>query len=120
MPDSPTSAPNGTDQEMVSVISSVHTVTPTGNRTRRRGNPSMTRGGPSLNPFGRPRISQSLADALRRRFPVERIVELASAIVADPGTPGRIKLATLEWIGRRGYGLLPMPASPPHEQEDAA
>jgi hypothetical protein len=76
-------------------------------RPRRRGNPAMRKGAPSLNPHGRPPVGLSLAAAIRKRFPAERLVELADAILAGDA-PAAVKLRTLQWLDRRGYrGVRP-------------
>ena len=73
------------------------------NRARRRGNPRMVKGAPSMNPHGRPSVGLSLADAVRRRFPPERILAIAAAIL-DGDAPASVKQRTLEFLDRRGYG----------------
>jgi hypothetical protein len=62
----------------------------------------MRRGGPSLNPRGRPRVGESLAAALRHRLPPERIAELAVQLLAGDASAD-VRLAALDWIARRGY-----------------
>jgi hypothetical protein len=76
--------------------------------TRRRGNPAMRKGGPSLNPHGRPPVRLALATAVRERFPAARIVQLAENILAGDA-PALVKLRTLEFLGRRGYGTAVAP-----------
>lgn len=63
----------------------------------------MRRGAPSLNPHGRPPVGLSLANAVRRRFPPETIVEMAARIL-EGEAPAAVKLRTLELLDRRGYG----------------
>ncbi len=43
---------------------------------KRRGNPNMVKGGPSVNPRGRPRNGESLAEAFRAKWSDEKIVAL--------------------------------------------
>lgn len=70
---------------------------------RRPGNPAMVKGGPSLNPKGRPPCWLALSNAVRARFPAAVLVEMAAHIL-ESDAPADIKLRTLEWLGRRGYG----------------
>lgn len=62
----------------------------------------MRRGGPSINPHGRPLLGKSLADALRHRVSAERIAELAVQLL-DGDADADVKLRALDWIARRGY-----------------
>jgi hypothetical protein len=65
----------------------------------------MRRGAPSLNPHGRPRVGLSLANAIRARFPPEVIVSMAAHIL-EGDAPANIKLGTLEFLAKRGYGAI--------------
>lgn len=59
----------------------------------------------SGNPRGRPPVSLSLADAIRRRFPPERIVDMVEKL-ADDAKDERVRLAALQIISDRGYGKV--------------
>ena len=56
------------------------------------------RGGP-----GRPRRGQSLAEHVRARFPVERLVQLAEDL-AEHGEPDTVRMQALEFLATRGHG----------------
>jgi hypothetical protein len=73
---------------------------------RRRGNPAMRRGAPSLNPHGRPPVGRTLAAAIRQRVPPDTIVTLALHIVDDTASTPETRLRTLELLARRGYGAI--------------
>jgi hypothetical protein len=72
---------------------------------RRPGNPNMQRGAPSVNPRGRPPAGLALSNAVRARFPPEVIVSMAAHILDGDAAP-EIKLGTLEFLARRGYGAI--------------
>jgi len=69
------------------------------------GNPMMVKGGPSLNPAGRPKVGLSLAEAMRKRFPVSRIVDMAEQMFAD-ATDERVKMQALQFIADRAHGKV--------------
>jgi hypothetical protein len=69
---------------------------------RRPGNPAMRRGAPSLNPRGRPPGGLTLAAAIRKRWPPERIVQLAEQLLATARPAEALRV--LDLLARRGYG----------------
>lgn len=71
----------------------------------KRGNPAMYKGGPSLNPHGRPRVGDSLANAVRQRFSPERIAELAGKL-AESAESEQVRLSALQLLSERGYGKV--------------
>jgi hypothetical protein len=83
----------------------------------------MTKGAPSLNPRGRPRVGDSLADAMRRKFPPERIVDLAERLV-ETAESEQVRLAALQMIAERAHGKVPsdlnINASTTSDDEDRA
>lgn len=74
--------------------------------SKRRGNPAMRAGGPSLNPKGRPKLGDSLAEAMRLRFPVERICDLAEALVTGAESE-TVRMSALQMIAERTAGKAP-------------
>ena len=64
----------------------------------------MVRGGPSLNPHGRPRTGTSLAEAMRKRFPVEDIVELAAKLATCDDA--KVRMSALQFIADRAHGKV--------------
>ena len=73
---------------------------------RRGGNPAMVKGGPSLNPRGRPRRGLSLAEAMRERFPLQRICDLAEEL-ATGADDDRVRMQALSFIADRAHGKAP-------------
>lgn len=73
---------------------------------KRRGNPAMRKGAPSLNPAGRPRVGQSLAEAVRAAVTPE---ELAAKMLklADGAESEQVRYSALAWLGERGHGKVP-------------
>src|SRR5690606_34618384 len=71
----------------------------------RRGNPRMRAGMPSLNPHGRPRTGESLAEAAREKVSPEQLVEKLLKL-ADTAASEQVRLAALLAIGDRGYGKV--------------
>lgn len=61
--------------------------------------------GQSGNPKGAPRKSLSLAEALRQRFPVEELLEVAAGLLASEDDNVRLKTLTLVWD--RMFGKAP-------------
>lgn len=51
---------------------------------------------------GRPSVGASLADAVRRKWPPEKIVELAEKHLAS--TDEKISFAAFQFVADRGYG----------------
>ena len=66
----------------------------------------MRVGAPSVNPKGRPRVRDSLPDAIRRRVSPEAIVSLALRIVQSERVPAAVRLDALELLAKRGYGAI--------------
>jgi hypothetical protein len=86
---------------------------------RPRGSPLMQRGGPSLNPHGRPPVGRSLASAIRAGIPPAAIVTAALRILESEATSPALRVRTLELLARRGWGDDPragLPAAPPPMQ----
>lgn len=54
--------------------------------------------------LGRPRVGLSLANAIRRRFPPERIVDMAESLAGSDDE--RVRMALLQWIADRGFGKV--------------
>lgn len=65
----------------------------------------MTRGAPSLNPRGRKPLGTSLSAAMRARFPVDKIVDLA-ADLAEHAESEQVRLAALQMINDRAWGKV--------------
>lgn len=65
----------------------------------------MRAGAPSLNPRGRPRIGQSLAEAIREHFSPDTIIELAEKLTRSEDD--RVRMVALQFIAERGYGKAP-------------
>ena len=65
----------------------------------------MQRGAPSLNPHGRPKVGQSLADAYRSKWTPERIVEHVSRL-AESAVSEQVRLAALAMINERTAGKV--------------
>jgi hypothetical protein len=61
--------------------------------------------GNRANPSGRPRRGESLAEAVRSKWPAAKIVEVMTkhAKSKDPGVSSR----ATEWLADRGYGKAP-------------
>lgn len=68
---------------------------------KKKGNPLMVKGGPSLNPAGRPRGSTSLSDLARRRVNKDELLDIFMAIAR-----GEPLVKTLDTVTG-----APMPAS---------
>lgn len=66
----------------------------------------MRKGAPSLNPAGRPRVGQSLAEAVRAAVTPE---ELAAKMLklADGAESEQVRYSALAWLGERGHGKVP-------------
>jgi hypothetical protein len=60
--------------------------------------------GEVTNPRGRPPVSLSLADAIRRKFPPEKMVEIAESLLASKDD--RVRLGAFQTIQERGYGKV--------------
>lgn len=60
--------------------------------------------GQSGNPKGRPRVGDSLADAIRRRFPPERIVDMLESL--SQSDDDRVRATVTQVIADRGYGKV--------------
>ena len=71
---------------------------------KRRGGPNMVRGGPSLNPKGRPSVGLSLANAIRRGVTLEDLV--AKAVELTHSKDEKIRLAAIRLLMERGFGKL--------------
>ena len=74
-------------------------------QSKRRGNPAMAKGAPSLNPNGRPPVRRALATAMRETFSEARIVELAEDLVLNAKSES-VRLAALEFIANRADGKV--------------
>lgn len=70
----------------------------------RRGNPAMVAGGPSLNPAGRPRRGQSLAEAVRAAVDPVEIAEMLLKIARDTEETTANRLQALNALTNRGWG----------------
>lgn len=66
----------------------------------------MIKGGPSINPHGRKPIGTSLAEAVRRKVPPDRIVDEALRRLDDPEESGAVKMAAIVFLAERGYGKV--------------
>lgn len=62
--------------------------------------------GQSGNPGGRPRVGESLAKAVRERFPPERLLEIAERLIASADSTD-VRYAH-GWLTDRGYGKAPV------------
>ena len=65
----------------------------------------MAKGAPTLNPRGRPRVGDSLANAVRQKFSPERIVELAEKLACTAESE-QVRLAALQLLAERGFGKV--------------
>lgn len=72
--------------------------------------------GESGNTKGRPRIGQSLAYAMRNKFPPERIVALAEDLVTGADDE-RVRMVALQFIADRAYGKV-VDAEDPASDDD--
>lgn len=72
---------------------------------KRIGNPAWVKGGASPNPAGRKSVGDSLADAMRRKFPPARIVELAERL-AETADSDSVRLSALLFIADRAHGKV--------------
>lgn len=61
--------------------------------------------GESGNLLGRPRVGASLANALRLRFPPERIADVVEELLNSEDE--RVRVVTVQFIAERGYGKPP-------------
>lgn len=61
--------------------------------------------GQSGNVNGRPKVGLSLAEAMRKRFPVAAIVDMAAQMFAD-ATDERVKMQALQFIADRAHGKV--------------
>jgi hypothetical protein len=68
----------------------------------KRGNPLMRAGAPSLNPRGRPKVGQSLAEAMRAHFSPQTIIELAESLTRSEDD--RVRMVALQFIAERSWG----------------
>lgn len=59
-------------------------------------------GDPRINRKGRPSVGQSLADAVRRKYPPEKIIELAEKHLASDDE--KVAFAAVTFLADRGYG----------------
>lgn len=78
--------------------------------------------GNRANPRGRPSVGASLADAVRRKWPPEKIVELAEKHIASKDE--EIAFKAFQFIADRGYGKpreaeVEEPAMTPEEYKRA-
>lgn len=72
--------------------------------------------GESGNPKGRPPVGRSLADALRRRFPPDRVVDIAESLTESEDD--RVRMIALQFIADRGYGKV-VDTSAPDADDDS-
>jgi len=61
--------------------------------------------GQSGNVFGRPKLGETLADAMRDKFPPSRIAELAERLATE-ATSEQVRLAALQMIAERTHGKV--------------
>lgn len=87
---------------------------------RRRGNPNMRKGAPSLNPFGRPPVSRALSAMVRAKVPPQMFIAHALRLIESPDTPPAVRLRALEMLERRGYGRPSEPETTEPAQSEAA
>lgn len=66
-----------------------------------RGKPFQK--GATGNAKGRPKLGLSLAEAMRERFPVERICEIAESLVTG-AEDDRVRMQALTFIADRAHG----------------
>lgn len=71
-------------------------------RTKHAG---QFRPGQSGNPAGRPKVGESLASAMRHKFPPDRICELAEKL-ATTAESDQVRLSALQFIAERGHGKV--------------
>jgi hypothetical protein len=68
---------------------------------RRRGNPAMVKGAPSLNPRGRPRAGLELAECICEHVPPAALVARAIELVKSKDE--RVAIAALAFLADRGW-----------------
>lgn len=68
-----------------------------------RGNPAMVKGGPSLNPKGRPRSGLAFAERVRERVDPDLIINLALEVASDTTMSAERRLAALWPLIDRGF-----------------
>lgn len=69
---------------------------------RNRGPGHRFQPGKSGNPAGRPKSGESLAEAVRQKWPPEKLVERMTELAASDDE--RVAEAAVRWLADRGYG----------------
>lgn len=92
---------------------------PAPSQPRPRGNPAMVKGGPSLNPKGRPRAGLALAERIRERLDPDTLLDLAVRVAADETLSPERRLEVLIPLYDRGYLKPPTTIAAKVETTDA-
>lgn len=75
---------------------------------KRRGNPMMVKGGPPLNPHGRPRTGHALAEKVREMVDPAELVAFFLKIKNDPSAKQSDRITAANWLSERGWGKAPV------------
>ncbi len=75
---------------------------------KRRGNPMMVKGGPPLNPHGRPRTGHALAEKVRELVDPAELVSFFLKIKNDPSAKHADRMTAANWLSERGWGKAPI------------
>lgn len=71
---------------------------------KKRGNPNMVPGGPSINPKGRPKLGHALSECVRARVDPEDLVGFLVRIVKEPGARMTDRMSAVRELLDRGWG----------------
>jgi len=71
---------------------------------KRRGNPLMRAGAPSLNPAGRPKRGESFAERVRAIVDLDKLIEFLDETARDPGAKMEHRLAAAAQLLDRAVG----------------
>lgn len=71
---------------------------------KKRGNPNMVKGGPSINPKGRPRLGHALAEQVRGLCDPTEIAEFLVTIMKSPAYRIADRMAAARELLDRGWG----------------
>lgn len=64
----------------------------------------MRAGGPSLNPNGRPKVGQSMAERVRALVDPDELIEFFTSVLRDTTCNMRERLQSAESLASRGWG----------------
>src|SRR5262245_52049180 len=69
-----------------------------------RGNPNMRPGGPSLNPRGRPKRGDALAERVRAAVDPDELIATLKQLASNPGAKAEVRLKAIAELLDRGWG----------------